>query len=133
MDTLDLSACICAHHGECFLGLGFAQQTPAFCSTHCSLGNAILPNPRTLDEDTPHQYWSAGIFTGAGGAWTFWGSFNNNTNNKKPLTPKSYKHAKLKTCIKTQNLQEVKENLKSKTGPQNGTLRAAWAPCLPSL
>ena len=46
-------------HGECFLGLGFAQHTPALCSTHRSSGNVILPNPRTLDEYTPHQYWSA--------------------------------------------------------------------------
>ena len=45
-------------HGECFLGLGFSQYTPALCSTHYSSGNA-LPNPRTLDEYTPHQYWSA--------------------------------------------------------------------------
>ena len=35
------------------------QHTPALCSTHCSSGNVILPNPRTLDEYTPHQYWSA--------------------------------------------------------------------------
>ena len=28
-------------------------------STHNSSGNVILPNPRTLDEYTPHQYWSA--------------------------------------------------------------------------
>ena len=46
-------------HGECFLGLGFTQHTPALCSTHCSSGNVFLPNPRTLDEYTPHQYWSA--------------------------------------------------------------------------
>ena len=37
-------------HGECLLGLGFAQHRPALCSTHCSSGNVILPNPRTLDE-----------------------------------------------------------------------------------
>ena len=30
------------------------------CSTHCSTGNVILPNPRTWwVEYTPHQYWSA--------------------------------------------------------------------------
>ena len=39
--------------------LGFAQHTPALCSTHCSSDNVILPNPRTLDEYTPYQYWSA--------------------------------------------------------------------------
>ena len=35
-------------HGECFLGLRFAQHT-SLCSTHCSSSNVILPNPRNLD------------------------------------------------------------------------------------
>ena len=37
-------------HGESFLGIGVAQHKPALCSTHCSPGNVILPNPsRTLE------------------------------------------------------------------------------------
>ena len=40
---------VSVHHGEWILGLGFAQHTPALCSSHCSSGNVILPNPRTLD------------------------------------------------------------------------------------
>ena len=51
-------------HGECTLGLGFAQHTPALCTIHCSPGNTSLPNPKTLDEYTPHQYWSANIIIG---------------------------------------------------------------------
>ena len=30
-------------HGECFLGLGSAQHTPALCSTHCSSVAVLVP------------------------------------------------------------------------------------------
>ena len=56
--------------GECFLGLGFARHTPALCSTHCS--NVILPNPRTLIEYTPHQYWSDNFIKPLSGIADLW-------------------------------------------------------------
>ena len=43
-------------HGECFLALSFALQ-PVFYSLQSR--QRPQPNPRTLDEYTPHQYWSA--------------------------------------------------------------------------
>ena len=46
----------CSPQIECFLALGFALLPVSYS---LQSRQRPQPNPRTLDEYTPHQYWSA--------------------------------------------------------------------------